>query len=366
MYAADTVLPVICAVLFTFAVPLSAFGQGVFVEAGASGQGFLRARGNECFVVTPFHVVERATGTITVIGEQASRRTAELLRQLPGDLAILRVNEPSTMRCEEWAAPTSLASVLNSQTGGQLSIREADGSRTLVPVTFRAIDAESITVRPSQAGDQIHQGMSGASLLVNGTMAGLLLSVSNGDGLVYQLDDIMRVSQAFFEPEAGSDPFVGCWQYSNGLPLNVRTDGSMTLGQLAGRWSGGGAARKPYTLSWPEVIDRAVLSPDGRTLQETSPWFSIAAARASGASDITGKWQWPNGVVLNIRPDGTFSAGTIAGSWKPATPAERAFVLTWPRLTHTGSLTPDNQRLNGADQYGNPFSAVKADVCSAR
>ncbi len=91
-------------------------------------------------------------------------------------------------------------------------MREADGSQTLMPVTFRGIDDEMIFVRPTRPDDQISKSMSGGSLLVNGVVVGMLLSVDGGVGQVYQMDDIMRVSAEFFSPvtlRSGDAQFVG-------------------------------------------------------------------------------------------------------------------------------------------------------------
>jgi hypothetical protein len=185
---------------------------GVHIQARQTGQGVLRARGTECFVVTPYHVVDGSTQPARVTGGRLSQGKAELVRQLPGDMAILRVDAGGNLPCPEWAAADDLQTVLRGQSGGTLSVREADGSQTLMPVTFRGLDDEAIFVRPARADDQITKSMSGGSLLVNGVVVGMLLSVTDGVGYVYQIDDIMRVSAGFFArttARAGDATFVG-------------------------------------------------------------------------------------------------------------------------------------------------------------
>ncbi len=209
------VLPTMMTMLLMLATAQSArpAGEaGVYIQARQTGQGVLRGRGAECFVVTPYHVVEGATGAVRVVGGRSSQAKAEVLRQLPGDLAILRVDTAGALPCADWAPPEDLSALLRGQSAGTLSMREADGSQTLMPVTFRGIDDEMIFVRPTRPDDQISKSMSGGSLLVNGVVVGMLLSVDGGVGQVYQMDDIMRVSAEFFSPvtlRSGDAQFVG-------------------------------------------------------------------------------------------------------------------------------------------------------------
>jgi hypothetical protein len=185
---------------------------GVYIQARQSGQGALRGRGTECFVITPYHVVEGSAEAVRVTGGRSAQAKAEMLRQLPGDLAILRVDNAGALPCGEWAPLDDLPGLLRGQSTGTLSVREADGSQTLMPVTFRGIDDEMIFVRPTRTDDQISKSMSGGSLLVNGVAVGMLLSVEDGVGQVYQIDDIMRVSAEFFSrttSRSGDAQFVG-------------------------------------------------------------------------------------------------------------------------------------------------------------
>ena len=185
-------------------VATGAGAQGVFVQAKETGQGIMRARGDDCFVLTPLHVIGETLGPVRVVGERATEGKAELMREFPGDLALLRLVERGTLRCDPFVPPTNFSGMLQSQTGGYITTREPDGSRTLMPVAFRSIDADRVYVRPTVAGDQLLKGMSGASLVVNGTLAGMLLSVADGDGNVLRLDDLMRLTDSFFATATSS------------------------------------------------------------------------------------------------------------------------------------------------------------------
>src|SRR5688572_4885625 len=188
----------VAALALALVVSAPASGQGVFIQAAESGQGVLRARGSDCFVLTPLHVIGTTLGTIRVVGDQATEGKAELLREFPGDLALLRLIDRGSLRCDEWPPLSGFGAMLQTQTGGHLTTREPDGSRTLMQVGFRGMDAQRVFVRPSTTGDQLLKGMSGASLVINGALAGMLMSVENGDGNVLRLDDIMRLSDSFF------------------------------------------------------------------------------------------------------------------------------------------------------------------------
>src|SRR5688572_15842083 len=138
-----------------FAPASVASAQGVFIQSTETGHGILRSRGTECFVLTPLHVIGNALGPVRVIGERATEGKAELFREFPGDLALLRVTEQGTLRCEPWPPATNVSITLQSQAGGHLTTREPDGSRTLMPVMFRSIDVDRVFVRPTVAGDQL-------------------------------------------------------------------------------------------------------------------------------------------------------------------------------------------------------------------
>ena len=178
---------------------------------------------------------------------------------------------------------------------------------------------------------------------------------------------VLAVLAAAFNPSARAtsqssapDAMVGCWRYSNGLVVNVDKNGTMTMGQVKGKWRQADAAKRVYVWSWPEIQDNAIVSADGKTLTETNPWFTLNATRMAGDSGIVGMWQWPGGaLILTIRPDNTFAAGPISGRWQAANLGERTYTLIWPPPIHTGTLAPDGQKFSGADQYGNQFATAK-------
>lgn len=78
---------------------------------------------------------------------------------------------------------------------------------------------------------------------------------------------------------ATPDQFVGCWRFNNGQLVRVEKDGTLTMGQLKGKWRLADPAKRVYVITWPEIQDNAVLSADEKTLTETNPWFTLTATR---------------------------------------------------------------------------------------
>src|SRR5687767_14094787 len=170
-------------------ISTTAHAQGVWIEAAEEGQGILRARGNECFVITAYHVVKDTAGEITVVGAQSARTTAEFVRSFPPDLAVLRVKDARSLRCDEWLPLENFDAMLKTQAAGLLMTVERNGSRTRLALTFPRLDEERVYVSPAEPTRQISQTMSGAELIVNGALAGILLQKdAAGLGEVYQVD----------------------------------------------------------------------------------------------------------------------------------------------------------------------------------
>jgi hypothetical protein len=170
-----------------------------------------------------------------------------------------------------------------------------------------------------------------------------------------------RVGQAATPAE-----FVGCWRFNNGQLVRVVKDGTLSMGQLKGKWRLADPDKRVYVINWPEILDNAVLSADEKTLTETNPWFTLNATRMSGGTGIVGLWQWPGTLVLTVRADNTFSLGPVTGKWKPGELGERTYTLIWPPPIHTGILAPDGQKIAGADQYGTQFAGGKETCGDAR
>lgn len=219
----------------------------VHVEAAETGQGILRGRGKECFVITPHHVVKGTLGTVTITGERGAKGAAEVVRTVPGDLAILRVTERGGLPCAEWTFDGKVATLLRGTDSGHFELREATGGSTLVPVTFDTVDADRIDVRSSPGATPIEQGMSGASLIVKGGLAGMLLTTDGKTGAVSPIDNVVNLTRFFFAPGAAA-----------ASAESARLVSLVDFGLAVGELSVFGLAGKPNRILEEEVRTDAV------------------------------------------------------------------------------------------------------------
>ena len=186
--------------------------EAVYVEAEQEGQGVLRARGADCIVITPAHVYgENARGAYVTDsrGVRVSARSTKTYES--ADLALLRIEESGSVACEQWLPIDNLGSILENAQNGHLKVRGPGGTTRFIPVQLGQRDRVYITVRPIDSGNPAHelkQTMSGSPLIVNNMTVGLLMRLDEEDsdeGIVYQLDDIMRITAPNF-PDAVRRP----------------------------------------------------------------------------------------------------------------------------------------------------------------
>lgn len=173
----------------------------VFLRAGEVGQGVLRARGGECFIIAPEHVV-RDGSAVTVISEHRRQGNAEVEERYSGDVAVLRVATTSPLPCPgPWDAAARLRERLPSAVEGLLESRNEDGSLQRRFVRISSHDSRFITVRPHSAQDALFRGLSGSLLRIGGTPAGMLLQVDaeSGEGVVLRMDHLTDIVRNFFD-----------------------------------------------------------------------------------------------------------------------------------------------------------------------
>lgn len=184
-------------------IPTLLSGQTtIYVEANQSGRGILRQRGNECFVITPNHVVENASTILNIYGNKAAKSSCEFLQSAPYDLAILRVNDDVGQDCSAWNLLKNYEQILNRNNTAFLEIREKSGSVRIVDVNIVEKDAEYISIRPSIPEMYIVKGWSGSALFVydgsSKVYLGMLSDVDEGIGSVLRTDVMMLTLSTFF------------------------------------------------------------------------------------------------------------------------------------------------------------------------
>jgi hypothetical protein len=171
------------------------------------GRGILRTRGNECFVIGPYHLVEGAEArTVTITGNKQKISTGKFIKQFPGDIAIIKIETGAEQECQNFSVTKNYADILEKAFEGYLEIRNEDGSIDQEVVNLKKKSAEGITIQSKDSHFEFAKGMSGSSLFtnVNGvkTYLGMLLSVDESNtkyGNVFQADDMNRIMEEFFE-----------------------------------------------------------------------------------------------------------------------------------------------------------------------
>ena len=186
-----------------------ATGQTVFVAGDEDGQGFLRQRGDACYLVTPQHVLGQAREAMLTT-DRAERHSALLERSYDPDLAILRV--ASLSECPiRFPDGGALDRLLRATSEARLVSRSHSGAMRQTAIDIIASDERFIRVR-ARSGDKLFRGMSGSPLMIGGSTAGMLQSVDadSGTGTVLRQDYLSRVLQTWFphRPESKSSVLI--------------------------------------------------------------------------------------------------------------------------------------------------------------
>lgn len=160
---------------------------------------------------------------------------------------------------------------------------------------------------------------------------------------------------------AGSDAVVGCWQWFNNAAVIIRSNGLMNAGPFTAEWRSVDPSRRTFNFVWPEAVDTATLSLDGRSLSGGNQYgYKMSATRLSGGPGLSGTWRWYNGVVVAIQPDGSFIAGNVSGRWRGS---GLSYSLTWPKPVDSVTLSADHNRIDGHNQYGIHISGTRTGGC---
>ena len=180
--------------------PQARAGQ-VFVQAAEHGQGMVRNRGDDCFVIAPDHVIEDADD-IEVFGFGRRRAFGWHLKTFPEDVGLVQIEKIKGLDCSEpWANGAGLETRLQKAQAGVVARIGPDGGMERWQVFISAFDTEQITVKPIDPGEDFFKGMSGSTLTIDGEVAGMLMS-TNPDkriGIVLRQDYLTDIVRSFFE-----------------------------------------------------------------------------------------------------------------------------------------------------------------------
>jgi hypothetical protein len=168
-------------------------------------------------------------------------------------------------------------------------------------------------------------------------------------------------------------PFNGCYQWFNGVPVQIRIDHTVVAGPFTAQWAVVNSAERKYSITWPQAsVSTVTVSADGKSLSGSNQYGGTDhATRTSGSSGLVGAWKWEDVVTstVTVKADGTFTAtssdATWHGTWK-APGAARTYTLTASDLPKDQlTMSGDGMSLSGADQYGLKISASRT-FCSPR
>lgn len=144
------------------------------------GAGYTVGRGSDCFVVTPFHVVQFAgADSITVTDAKGSSAKARLLKGSEEfDAGLLQIAVPHTLDCPaDWSDGANAATAI----GGApfLVARKVDDNGRVMQTRFFASSTsrEQVELQPFGPNDELREGDSGSTLYAGDQVVGLVVSV---------------------------------------------------------------------------------------------------------------------------------------------------------------------------------------------
>lgn len=189
--------------------------ETVFVKAKENGNGLIKERAENCFLITPSHVVLETLGDIKIISKNRIEHQGKLVESFEPDLAIIKLESSSDFDCKPWPRIENINETLENISTGFLEYLDELGTTHLLHVNITSIDQESIAIVPQNIDNQLVKGLSGSSFysMYDGkkVLLGMLLNIEADlkTGYVYQIDDIDRMLAPFFEIEATKAKSLG-------------------------------------------------------------------------------------------------------------------------------------------------------------
>ena len=208
----------------------------VNVPGGNEGRGLLKSRGEECFVITPKHVIgDYDLAKVGIIGDKKVKSFASIEHQYKEDLAILRVEGGGTQKCTEWSVEDKFETIIDNNASGFVEYRDSDGSVQKADVEVIGVNSEEIQIQRKDAMSVFVKGWSGSSFFVNSngqrTYLGMLYQIEGRKGYVMRADHMFNVMTSFFGKEAkeadlsssGTDIVSGNFNTSAGVLREMET-----------------------------------------------------------------------------------------------------------------------------------------------
>ena len=151
---------------------------------------------------------------------------------------------------------------------------------------------------------------------------------------------------------------VGCWQWSNGMRIVVTNNKIANNGVGTGPWKITGEHQ--FGIEWPDWTAKVTLSSDGQNLRSIDMFrIETTATRMQGEPDgFVGMWQWDNGGIVNIAPEGQMTLVFFNGHWSKQS---QDYQIAWP-IHDEIVVAADDNSLSGHNQFGT-FTAIRDFNC---
>jgi len=181
------------AALLIGASTVSALPVHIQVDRGGGpeyGAGFSVGKESECFIVTPFHVIEGADGEdITITDAKGRRANATVVKAIQDfDAALLKVTGQVTIDCPaDWDDGGNSS---NDIEGASFLISKkvnSNGRTEQNRLFVSGISAEIIDLEPFDDRNKLQEGDSGSSIYAGQRLVGMVTSVETATGAITAL-----------------------------------------------------------------------------------------------------------------------------------------------------------------------------------
>jgi outer membrane protein assembly factor BamB len=173
----------------------------LFLMGDRVGYGIVRTQGEACFAVAP-STVASGSETLHAMLPGVFRLPAEVVRIFDAGIAIVRVGDDGAA-CDgaNWEQGENLEATLERTGIGALQIRLGDGTVGNMHVHVDEIDPAGFFISPLGELDRLMEGMVGSRILLEGSAAGMLLSVDEAQnrGRVIRQDELSNLIAPFFD-----------------------------------------------------------------------------------------------------------------------------------------------------------------------
>jgi hypothetical protein len=331
--------------------------QVVFVhgrgEESAGGRGITRRRGDDCFVVTPDHVVRgdtvrnpnfrSAPHLVRIVASKGRPIETTFVDRLEGDLAILHVDPTSpyaSTLCATWPrriwTTQQLHSMRGSEREGQLvGVNDAGGDDPM-EITLDDVDPATrrFSIRPKRNGEPFTAGISGSLVFVNGRAVGIVKEVI-GDGTIAAVQSLEAAAEkldSYFETEFPPSRAL----IRTSLLIPGRGQFATRRGEIGVAWFVATLATSTYLFTRSEVVDRTEVVDDDFGIPRSYPyqerefplqWYAAATWVVSGVLSTWEAGQYVRTGYGHGKHDTPPPTSLRIGAYPAVVAGERAVVV---------------------------------------